>query len=87
MHLILSISSNLSQEEVEMEPIATPKSKSLKQFYYLGARAWNNLPLDLRQINDCKMFSKEYKLQLLHSINTDTNYVPNNSYDYFYKLM
>ena len=65
----------------------TPKSKSLKQFYYLGARAWNNLPSDLRKINDPKMFSKEYKLQLLHSITTDKNYVPNNSFDYFYKIL
>ena len=46
----------------------TPKSSSLKQFYYLGARAWNNLPSDLRIIDNHKLFCKEYKLQLLHSI-------------------
>ena len=42
----------------------TPKSSSLKQFYYLGARAWNNLPSDIRKIDNHKMFAKEYKLQL-----------------------
>ena len=25
----------------------TPKSKNLKNFYYLGAKAWNSLPVDL----------------------------------------
>ena len=64
-----------------------PKSKSLKQFYYLGARAWNNLPPNLRKIDDPKTFSKEYKLQLLHSITIDTNYIPINSFDNFYKLL
>ena len=65
----------------------TPKSNSLKQFYYLGARAWNNLPSDLRKIDNPKTFSKEYKLQLLHSITVDTNYAPNNKFDNFYKLV
>ena len=64
----------------------TPKSSSLKQFYYLGAKAWNNLPSNLRKIDDHKLFSKEYKLQLLHSITRDKNYVTNNSFDNFYKL-
>ena len=65
----------------------TPKSNSLKQFYYLGARAWNNLPSDLRKIDNPKTFGKEYKLQLLHSITIDTNYVANNTFDNFYKLV
>ena len=60
----------------------TPKSNSLKQ-----ARAWNNLPSDLRKIDNPKTFSKEYKLQLLHSITVDTNYAPNNKFDNFYKLV
>ena len=63
----------------------TPKSNSLKQFYYLGARAWNNLPSDLRKVDNHKLFCKEYKLQLLHSITIDPNYVTNNSFDHFYK--
>ena len=65
----------------------TPKSSSLKQFYYLGARAWNNLPSDLRKIDNHKMFTKDYKLQLLYSISTDKNYVTNNSFDHFYKII
>ena len=65
----------------------TPKSSSHKQFYYLGARAWNNLPSDLRKIDDPKLFSKEYKFQLLYSITKDSNYVLNNSFDNFYKLV
>ena len=28
----------------------TPKSKNLKNVYYLGAKAWNSLPIDLRNI-------------------------------------
>ena len=65
----------------------TPKSSSHKQFYYLGARAWNNLPSDLRKIEDHKMFTKDYKLQLLYSISRDKTYVINNSFDNFYKLV
>ena len=65
----------------------TPKSSSLKQFYYLGTRDWNNLPSDLRKIDNHKMFTKEYKLQLLYSISRDKNYVINNSFDNFYKLI
>ena len=38
--------------------VYTPKSSSIKQFYYLGARAWDNLPSDLRKIDDHKLFSK-----------------------------
>ena len=63
-----------------------PKSNSLKQFYYLGAKAWNNLPQSLRLINDPKIFSKVYKTQLLDSITEDPNYAVNNSFDYFYKI-
>ena len=35
----------------------TPKSPNLKNFYYLGAKAWNNLPSDLRNKCDAKAFS------------------------------
>ena len=65
----------------------TPKSTTLKQFYYLGAKAWNNLPSDLRKIDDPKLFSREYKLQILYSITKDSNYVTNSSFDHFYKIM
>ena len=63
-----------------------PKTSTLKQFYYLGAKAWNNLPQRLRLINDPKIFSKVYKTQLLDSITEDPNYAVNNSFDYFYKI-
>ena len=65
----------------------TPKSKNLKNFYYLGAKAWNKLPTELRNINDSKVFSKTYKNQLLDSIVNYPNYVVNNAYDHVYKLM
>ena len=60
---------------------------SLKQFYYLGARVWNNLPSDLRKIDNHKLFTQDYKLQLLHSIYRDKKYVTNNSFDHFYKII
>ena len=56
-------------------------------FYYLGAKAWNKLPSELRNITDSKVFSKSYKNQLLESLVNDPNYVVNNAYDYVYKLM
>ena len=42
----------------------TPKSPNLKNFYYLGAEAWNNLPSDLRNKCDAKALSNIYKVQL-----------------------
>ena len=63
----------------------TPKSPNLKNFYYLGAKAWNNLPSDLRNKCDAKAFSNIYKAQLLHSIIGDSTYVVNNAYDFLYR--
>ena len=63
----------------------TPKSKNLKNFYYLGAKAWNNLSTDLRNKNDSQSLSKLYKTQLLDSITKDDNYVVNNAYDHLYR--
>ena len=40
----------------------TPKSKNLKNVYYLGAKAWNCLPSDLRNLTDPKVFSKNFKI-------------------------
>ena len=65
----------------------TPKSSNLKNFYYLGAKAWNNLPPDLRHKSDAKIFSKLYKTQLLDSLINDQTYAVNNAYDYLYKPM
>ena len=64
----------------------TPKSKNLKNFYYLGAKAWNSLPSELRNMSDAKVFSKNYKAQLLDSIINDPSYIVNNAYDFVYKL-
>ena len=63
----------------------TPKSTSLKNFYYLGAKAWNILPTSLRNMEDPKLFGKIYKANLLDSIVSNTRYAINNSYDYFYR--
>ena len=63
----------------------TPRSTNLKNFYYLGAKAWNILPSNLRNVNDAKLFGKMYKAQLLDSIVNDPKYYVNNAFDYFYR--
>ena len=55
----------------------TPKSKNLKFFYYLGAKAWNCLPSDLRNLTDPKVFRKNLKNCLLDSVVSDPNYIVN----------
>ena len=62
----------------------TPRSKSLKNFYYLGAKSWNVLPSTLRNLNDVKVFNTAYKARLLESVINDTSYTVNNAYDHFY---
>ena len=64
----------------------TPKSKTLKHFYYLGAKSWNVLPSTLRNLSDPKAFNKAYKAQLLEAITNDSMYATNNSFDFFYKV-
>ena len=66
--------------------ICIHKSKTLKDFYYLGAKCWNLVPSNLREIDDVKAFSKTYKSRLLEAILQDDHYVSNNSHDYFYAL-
>ena len=63
----------------------TPKSINLKNFYYLGAKAWNILPLNMRNMEDPKPFSTTYKSILLQSIISSSSYTVNNSFDYLYK--
>ena len=63
----------------------TPKSTSLKNFYYLGAKAWNILPSFLRNMEDSKTFGRKYKSIILESIISNPSYVLNNSFDYFYR--
>ena len=61
------------------------RSKSLKDLRYIGAKCWNSISLDLRELEDVKMFSKIYKTRLLSSIQEDTNYRCNNQFNKFYK--
>ena len=63
----------------------TRKSRSHKQFYYLGAKCWNILPQSLRSTEDSKQFSILYKKLLLNSTLTDTDYTQDNAYDHFYE--
>ena len=63
----------------------TQKTRTHKEFYYLGAKCWNILPHDLRNLSNVKLFSKIYKTRLLIYITTDLQYEINNSFDYFYK--
>ena len=65
----------------------TKKSRTHKQFYYLGAKCWNMLPQPLRQAEDTKKFSNTLKNQLLQSIQNDDRYVVNNTHDYIYKAI
>ena len=64
----------------------TNKSKTHKQFYYLGAKCWNILPQPLRLAESAKTFSNTLKHRLLHNIEIDERYVVNTSYNYIYKL-
>ena len=40
----------------------TPKSENLKNVYYLGAKAWNCLPSDLRNLTDSRYLVKTSKI-------------------------
>ena len=63
----------------------TPKSKTHKEFAYLGTTCWNILPHELRDLDDIKTFNRALKTQLLFSATNDENYSSNNSYDHVYK--
>ena len=65
----------------------TNKSKSHKQFFYLGAKCWNMLPQSLRQAETAKTFSNTLKYRLLHCIESDKMYTVDNSYNYIYKII
>ena len=64
----------------------TNKSKSHKQFYYLGAKCWNMLPQPLRNAESAKNFSNALKLRLSQCIETDEKYIVDNTYDYIYEI-
>ena len=63
----------------------TIKSKSHKQFSYLGAKCWNSLPHSLRKIDNAKDFADSYKNELLKTIGGDPHYVANNDFDFIFK--
>ena len=63
----------------------TQKSKSHKEFFYLGAKAWNILPQSLRSSDSVKIFSSSYKKFLMESALNDKNYHINNCFDVFYE--
>ena len=63
------------------------RSYSHKNFQYLGAKCWNNLSADMRNLTDVDSFNKSYKKLLLDSILTDSNYTVDNSFDKFYTVI
>ena len=64
----------------------TKKSKSHKQFFYLGAKCWNLLPQTVRHAESAKHFSITLKNNFFHSIDKDPNYLVDNTYDKLYEL-
>ena len=64
----------------------TKKCKSHKEFYYLGAKAWNILSQSLRSCESVKSFSYTYKKALLENFINDEHYHINNCFDKFYSV-
>ena len=64
----------------------TQKSKSHKEFFYLGAKAWNILPQSLRASESVKIFSSSYKKVLMESVTNDRNYQINNCFSALYQM-
>ena len=62
------------------------KTRTHKQFYYLGASCWNLLPQSLRNSEDPQKFSATYKNLLLDAILSDPSYTVDNKFDKFYSL-
>ncbi|KAL5248062.1 hypothetical protein ACHWQZ_G017289 [Mnemiopsis leidyi] len=64
----------------------TQKSKSHKEFFYLGAKAWNVIPQTLRACESVKKFSNTFKLLLLSKFSSDVMYKTDNSFNRFYQV-
>ena len=62
------------------------KSRTHKEFYYLGAKCWNQLPQPVRSAKGAKDFSIKYKQRLLDAVLQDANYSVNNKFDIFYEI-
>lgn len=64
----------------------TQKSRSHKEFFYLGAKAWNIIPQTLRASESIEKFKNIYKTLLLSAITGDDSYQIDNTYDNFYPI-
>ena len=64
-----------------------PKSKSHKEFNFIGAKCWNSVPLKYRIIDDSKLFSSSYKQDLLYSIINDSGYKLENAFNFNFYLI
>ena len=64
----------------------TQKSKSHKEFFYLGAKAWNVVPQTLRASESVKHFSNTFKTLLLSKMLSDGSYLTDNSFNKFYHV-
>ena len=62
----------------------TKKSRSHKEFFYLGAKAWNVLPQSLRSSPSIGNFSNSYKQSLIATMVSDENYCTDNTFDCLY---
>ena len=62
-----------------------PKSRTHKSFSYLGAKCWNSIPVNVRNIESTAKFSQCLKSSfMLDVINGVSSYAINNSSDYLY---
>ena len=64
----------------------TQKSKSHKEFFYLGAKSWNIIPQKLRTSDSVKSFSNTFKALLLSKVISDSSYQCDNSFNKFYHV-
>ena len=64
----------------------TQKSKSHKEFFYLGAKAWNIIPPTLRASESINKFKNTYKTLLLSTMTSDESYQTDNTYDKFFPV-
>ena len=64
----------------------THKSRSHKEFFYLGAKAWNIIPSMLRTSESINKFKNVYKAILLTTMMEDESYNTDNSYNKFYPI-
>ena len=62
-----------------------PKSRTHKSFSYLGAKCWNSIPVNVRNIESTAKFSQCIKSSFMSDVINDvSSYAINNSFDYFY---